>query len=266
MDWLNAIILGAVQGLTEFLPVSSSGHLVLAGALLGARTELKMEVLLHLGSLMAIGITFRRDILALIYPRLDWRSVAVLVVASIPAAAVGLTLKLLLPRDTAASVEHNVFTSPHVAAGGLFLTAILLWVAEIKREPRLGFTQVRGGAWATVAAVGLMQALALLPGVSRSGSTISTAVALRWFRPEAIRLSFLMGLTAITGAGVLEAKEIAKIEPVAGACGFVSSLVFSLLGLWAVKLVVMKGKLRWFAVYCLVVGVAALVWLTARGV
>ncbi|MCC6572880.1 MAG: undecaprenyl-diphosphate phosphatase [Planctomycetes bacterium] len=261
MDWLNAIILGAVQGITEFLPISSDGHLVLASALLGVNATLDMTVLLHLGSLAAIAIVFRRDVRALVFPRIDWHGLMVLAIASIPAVIVGLTLKILLPKATGTEVERSVMQSPLWAAGGLIFTAAMLWTAEIKREPSVTLANVRGGGYLGVLLIGCMQALAILPGVSRSGSTISTALALKWLRPEAVRLSFMMGLIAITGAGLLEAKEIAKIEPVTGICGFVSSFVFSLFGLWAVRLVVLKGKLRWFAAYCLVLGVGALVYL-----
>lgn len=264
MDWLNAIILGAVQGLTEFLPVSSSGHLVLASSLLGVRVRLDMEVLLHLGSLAAILVVFRHDVYALVRPRIDWRGLAVLFVATLPIVAVGLTLKVLLPKEQGQWVQGHVMESPWVASGGLLFTALMLWWAESPRAPFVRMTDVRGSRWWDVALIGVMQAVAVLPGVSRSGSTISAALALRWLRPEAVRLSFLMGLIAITGAGVLEAREIAKIEPVTGACGLLSSFVFSLLGLWAVKLVVQRGKLRWFAGYCALMGVATFLWLVLK--
>ncbi len=266
MSIIEAIILGAVQGITEFLPISSDGHLVLAGVLLGREEEgtLAMTVLLHLGSLLAIAITFRRDIVALLWPRIDWHAWLVLFVASIPAAIVGFTLKLFIPNSTEAWIEKEVMQSPVWAGFGLLFTAGVLWCAEIKRVPEVGVATVAGSRYWGVLLIGFAQALAMLPGVSRSGSTISLALNLRWLRPEALKLSFLMGLIAIGGAGLIEAKEISNIEPGPGFAGFASSLLFSLVGLNAIKLIVAKSKLRWFACYCAIAGLAALIWLALR--
>jgi undecaprenyl-diphosphatase len=273
METSDAIILGMIQGLTEFLPVSSSGHLVLAGALLGVNagepdaSYVAFEVLLHLGSLCAIGIVFGRDLLRLAFPRIDFHGLKLLFIASLPAAIVGITLKKLLPQATEEWVELNVLSSPTVAACGLLVTASVLWLAGARRDAEITFENARGPRTWTVLWVGIAQMIAILPGVSRSGSTIATALNFRWMRPEAVKLSFLMGFIAIGGAGLIEAKKISALteaNPVPMIAGFLASLVFSLLGLMAIKLVVNKGKLRYFAVYCACVGVAALVWLALR--
>lgn len=269
MTTLDAIILGAIQGLTEFLPVSSSGHLVLAGALLGYEASedpglLAFEVLLHLGSLLAIVIVFWRDVLKLVYPRLDWHGIALLFVASLPAAIAGIIIKVLLPHSAEAWVEQQVLSSPLVAACGLLLTAAVLWVAEIKREAVITFDSARGPAFWTALWVGLAQMVAILPGVSRSGSTIATALSLKWVRPEAVKLSFLMGLIAIGGAGLIKSRDIkglAEADPLPVLAGFLASLVFSIVGLTAIRFIVAKSKLRWFSAYCALAGVAALTWL-----
>jgi undecaprenyl-diphosphatase len=267
MDVLKAIILGAVQGLTEFLPVSSSGHLVILGEILGRELggegSTAQSVLLHLGSWLAILIVFRADIIKLVWPRFNWRSWGILFVASIPAAIAGITIKKLLPDAQADWIEHNVLQSPWVASVGLLLTAGVLWLAERKRELFVTFELARGKHFWLVSVVGLAQMIAILPGVSRSGSTICMALMLHWVKSDAVKLSFLMGLIAIGGAGLIEAREISEIAPAPAIAGFVASLVFSLIGLWAVKLVVNREKLRWFAVYCAVAGCAALAYFAA---
>lgn len=267
METLKAIILGAVQGLTEFLPVSSSGHLVLVGHLmgrdLGGESGTAMSVLLHLGSLCAILTVFRKDVLALFLPRFDLRKFWLLFLASIPAAIVGLGIKKGLPDSQALWVEANLLQSPWVAAVGLLVTAAVLWFAERPRDLRVTWQSVTGRDFWLVMIVGLAQAVAILPGISRSGSTICVALMLHWVRSDAVRLSFLMGMIAIGGAGLLEARHISEFEAGPALAGFGSSLVFSLVGLLALKLVVAKQKLRWFAAYCAVAGVTALIWLVA---
>lgn len=267
MDPLTAIILGAVQGITEFLPVSSDGHIVLAGTLLGLQGEEQstaVTVLLHLGSLLAIMVVFRADIIRLVWPRLDWHALKLLFVASLPAAVIGLGLKKGIPDTQEAWVEANVLNNPWLAGLGLLFTAGVLWLAERKREAFVTVPTAKGQHFWLVLLVGTAQAFAILPGVSRSGSTICMALILHWVRPEAVKLSFLMGMIAIGGAGLLEARHIAEMEPAPAVAGFAASLVFSLLGLFGVKLVVRKQKLRWFAAYCAVAGVAALAWLALR--
>src|SRR5690606_20881995 len=124
---LKAIILGAVQGLTEFLPVSSSGHLVILGDILGrelgGKGSTAQSVLLHLGSWLAILIVFRKDILKLFLPRPDLRAVGMLFIASLAAAIVGITIKKLLPEAQEVWIEANVLQSPWVACFGLMFTA-----------------------------------------------------------------------------------------------------------------------------------------------
>lgn len=263
MEILKAIILGAVQGLTEFLPVSSSGHLVILGAILGdelGEGSTAQSVLLHLGSLLAIIFVFRADILKLLYPRIQWRLIGLLLLASIPAAFVGLTIKKALPDAEAAWIEHNVLQSPWVACVCLLVTAGLLYLAERPREAHVSFENVRGRDYWLVLVIGMMQAVALLPGISRSGSTICVALMLHWVKSDAIRLSFLMGLIAIGGAGLIEAREITEIPFAPAIGGFIASLLFSLVGLAGIKFVVHRRKLRWFAAYCAVVGSAGLTW------
>lgn len=265
MDVLRAIILGAVQGLTEFLPVSSSGHLVILGVILGrelgGQGSTAQSVLLHLGSWLAILWVFRSDVAKLVYPKINWHVISLLVLASIPAAIVGITIKKLLPEAQEGWIEHHVLQSPWVACFGLMFTAAVLWLAERPRELRVTLETAKGTDFWLVLLVGAAQMVALLPGISRSGSTICMALMLYWVRSDAVRLSFLMGLIAIGGAGLIEAREISEIEAAPAIAGFVTSLVFSLIGLSLVKLVVAKRKLRWFSAYTAAAGAAALIYL-----
>ncbi|MCA8910394.1 MAG: undecaprenyl-diphosphate phosphatase [Planctomycetes bacterium] len=264
MEILKAIILGIVQGLTEFLPVSSSGHLVILGEILGRELggegSTAQSVLLHLGSWLAILIVFRKDILKLVWPRFDFRAFAMLFIASLPAAIVGLTIKKLLPDAQEQWIEANVLQSPWVACCGLIATALVLWLAERKRQLFVRFETAKGVHFWLVGVVGIAQMIAILPGISRSGSTICMALMLRWVKSDAVKLSFLMGLIAIGGAGLVEAKEISHIDPAPAIAGFLASLVFSLIGLAGIKLVVEKEKLKWFGVYTAIAGVAALIY------
>jgi undecaprenyl-diphosphatase len=267
MEVLRAIILGAIQGITEFLPISSSGHLVILGEVLGrgfgGETTTTESVLLHLGSLIAIMIVFRQDLARLVYPRIEWRLFGMLFIASLPVAVGGFVVKRGLPADQIQWVEVFVLQSPWVAAFALFATSALLWVSERPRPVRVTMEGARGRDYWLVLVIGFAQMVSLLPGISRSGATICTALLLHWVRSDAIRLSFLMGLIAIFGAGLIEARDMTAIDPAPAIAGFVSSLIFSLFGLWLIKLIVYRQKLRWFAVYCFVAGAATIAYFVA---
>jgi len=277
MNVLEAIILGAVQGLTEFLPVSSSGHLVLAKELFGVETgdqSVAIAVLVHLGSLVAIGMVFRRDVFTLMKPSQGWRNWLVLVIATLPAAVGGIGFKMYAPE-----LFERYESSAWVACFGLLVTCMLLAVVTIRTrrkraEAEGGEQDLEAGSelrpqWGRAGSVelksafgvGVAQMVAITPGISRSGSTICASLLLGWSRADALRLSFLMGMIAIGGAGLLEARNISELEPVSAVTAFLSSLVFSLLGIWAIKAIVAKAKFGWFAVYTGCAGVVGLVWL-----
>lgn len=259
MDPITALLLGALQGLTEFLPVSSSGHLVLGKlALHDASSDaesLSFSVLVHLGSLIAILWVFRKDVWALFFPRIHLRRMALLIYVSIPAVILGLLIK--------GFDGEGVLNSPWVTVGGLLITTLMLWIAERPREVTVAWESLDSLSFRRAGLVGLAQAMAILPGVSRSGSTIATACAIGWERSDAVRLSFMMGLIALTGAGLLEARHISELDPAPSLIGFASSLVFSLLGLFCVKYVVAKRKLRWFAGYTFLLALVTAVLLIA---
>jgi undecaprenyl-diphosphatase len=266
VDVLQAVILGIVQGIGEFLPISSSGHLVIAGELLdqatGTRTDsgekLMMNVTLHAGTLLSILIVYQREILKL---RLQPRVCLMLILASIPAAAVGFTLKDFFER---------VFETPLVAGVALFGTAGLLVIGQRLEKNVLSYEQLtlRQSLF-----IGLFQAFALIPGISRSGSTISGGLICGLKRDSAAAFSFLMAIPVIGGAALLELKDVVTGEAAVSQdfvaallAGGVTAFVVGLFSLrWLIALIA-KGRLHWFAYYCAAVGTATIIWQLAAAV
>lgn len=267
---LIAVVLGVVQGLTEFLPVSSSGHLALAEAFLEVPGGgVAFAVLLHAGTLLAIGIVFRDGVFRLVRgglrlplhlhrPPRGWpeevQLAAKVVLATIPGAFVGLFLE---DRIEAA------FASPRVVGGLLWVTAALLF------STRRSGTGQRDISWRDAIMVGLAQSVAILPGISRSGSTIATALLLGVSRPKAAEFSFLAALPLILGSLVLELPELLETGREGGfaplAIGFATSFLVGWAALlWLVKLV-RRGALHWFAFYCIAAGAVAIFLAPAGG-
>ncbi len=257
-DFLEAIVLGIVQGLTEFLPVSSTGHLVIFERLLerflGEGTTqlggLSLDVALHVGTLASILVVYRRDLISL---RRRPRLCGMIVLASLPAAVVGLVW---------ADQFETAFRSPRVAGFGLLLTA--LWLMTAERLGR-GVRTIDGIRPREALGIGVCQALALVPGVSRSGSTIAGGVLLGVERNAACTFSFLIAVPAIAGAGALTARrawaagfQTASLAPLAA--GMLVAFVVGWIALhWLIRAVA-KGRLHWFAIYCFTVGLTALLW------
>ncbi len=197
MNRIEAIFLGFLQGATEFLPVSSSGHLVLGQAALGVQAPgVELEIALHGATLLSVVIVYRRRIGSLIggVVRRDadaLRYAGLLVLASVPAAAAGLGLGSLL---------ETLFDRPAVAAAGLLVSGLIVGSARaaLRRDP------VAPLGWQTALAMGLAQAAAIVPGISRSGSTVVTALWRGVDPAEAAAFSFLMSIPAIGGAALLQ--------------------------------------------------------------
>ncbi len=261
--WWKAVLLGILQGLTEFLPVSSSGHLALAEAWLDVPgAGVAFAVLLHAGTLLAIALVFREGIFDLVRGALaipgqlgrspnrwtrEARFVALVAVATVPGGIVGL---LLEDRIEAA------FASPAVVGLLLLVTGGFLFAS---RRVRPGAADI---GWLSALLIGCAQAFAILPGISRSGATITAAIFLGIARPKAAEFSFLAAIPLILGSLVLQLPELSEASREAGAFPLVAGFVASFLVgwaslLWLVRLV-RRGGLHWFAPYCWVVGLAAL--------
>ncbi len=253
MSYLDALFLGCLQGLTEFLPVSSSGHLVLAQALLGVKQPgVAFEVALHFGSWLAVVAYFHRTVWRMIRSlfdrsmKADRAMVGLLLLGSVPAGLVGLTLK-----DTI----EGAFASPVLTAIFLIVTGLLLLSSRFMIK---GNSNVK-----VVSAVmmGIGQALAVLPGISRSGSTIVFGMASQVEPAKAAEFSFLLSLPAIGGAMLLNAREFASLDAVTAGpylAGMAASFVLSVLAVFTVLAVIRKGRFSWFAYYCFAAGAIAL--------
>ena len=250
-DIIRAVLLGIVQGLTEFLPVSSSGHLELAKYFTGddsmAQESLLMTVTLHAATALSTIVIFRRDIWSILKGIFsfrwneDWQFVLKIILSMVPAALVGLVFEEQVARLFAQNIP--------LVAGMLVVTASLLFLADQaqKTDKKVGFGHT---LW-----IGFAQAIAILPGISRSGATISTAVLLGIDREKAARFSFLMVVPLILGkmAKDLLDGDLNQSSPqlLELGVGFLMAFITGLLAcVWMIKLV-KNSNLRYFSIYCL---------------
>ncbi len=259
MGWLEALILGIIQGISEFLPVSSSGHLELGKAVLQteASDNIVFTVVVHGATVLSTIVVFRKDIWELIRGVFKFeynnetRYVLMLVFSALPVLFVGLFFK-----DAVESLFGNNLLPVGIS---LIITAALLaftyWAKS--KNKALSFLNVF--------IIGIAQAIAVVPGISRSGATISTALLLGVDKEKATRFSFLMVLIPIIGANFLSALQgdfTATEGPglPALAIGFIAAFTAGLAACtWMISLV-KRGKLTWFALYCFIVGVIALIY------
>ncbi|MGI6435670.1 MAG: undecaprenyl-diphosphate phosphatase [Syntrophomonadaceae bacterium] len=245
MTVIQALILGAVQGLTEFLPVSSSGHLVIFQHLLGlADTPLAFDVLVHMGTLIAVFVAFWSDIAALL--RKPWSKLTFLIVVGcIPAGLAGVLLE---------PIFEEAFTSLLVVGVGLLITGAILMLSEKWALARPGLKEIEETSYRDVLFIGLLQAIAIFPGISRSGSTISAGLLAGLERPFAARFSFLLSIPVILGAGLIHVKDLdsgtmASIPGAAIATGLFSAALFGYIAIKLVLHLVNKGRLSMFSWY-----------------
>ena len=259
MSLLEAIIIGIIQGATEFLPISSDGHLVLIPAVFGlSQPDLVLIGLVHAGTLLAILSYFWRDLIAIARAVLtglaqrqplataDARLGYWMVLGSIPAGVVGLL---------ALDFFEAQFSSPTIAAAGLLVTAVFLVVGERLKS---GTKTLDRLSWIDTLIIGSFQVLALLPGISRSGTTIAAGLGRGLDRPTAARFSFLVGLPAIAGAGLLSILDIFSAQgslPLGHyAAAFIAAAVVGYGCIAFLLNWVKRHTLYPFAVYCAVVG------------
>lgn len=257
----EAALLGLVQGLTEFLPVSSSGHLVMVETLLGQADEsLVFEIAVHVGTLGAILVFYHRRIVALVGGALRgeadaWRYAMKLGVATLPAVAVGLGLRDLV---------EALFARPAATGVALLVTGAFLWTT--RRTVRTARLPEPG--WGQAVLIGCAQALAITPGISRSGTTVAAALALGVAPLAATEFSFLMAVAAIAGAAVLALPEARAASPemlAACAVGGAVALASGLAALWLFVQLLRRQRFHRFAFYAWAVGGAFLAWLAWRG-
>jgi undecaprenyl-diphosphatase len=245
---IKYIFLGLVQGLTEFLPVSSSGHLVILQRLLGVETdEIAVSVILHLGTLLAVIVFFRREIIGLFK---DPRLLAMAAVVTVITGIIGVSAKDFFER---------LFNSPvAVGVAWLFTGAVLL------STRRLVMADNRRINLKDAVFLGLAQSLAIIPGVSRSGMTISALFYRKIERGLAFSFSFLVSIPVIMGAAALEFRKIEGIPRAESGnllAGFIVSFLSGLAALLLLRLVINKMRFHYFSYYCLFMAAATLLFL-----
>jgi len=260
MEIIDSIVLGIIQGLTEFLPVSSSGHLELGKAILGDQSvpeeSLLFTVVLHFATALSTIVIFRKDIAQIVKGLFGFRNneetqfSLKIIVSMIPAVIVGLFFEEQLEQLFGGNITFVGFM--------LLITAILLWFAD-KAKSTLKPVSIKNAL-----VIGIAQAIAMLPGISRSGATISTSVLLGNDKTKAARFSFLMVIPLIFGKIAKDLLggdlNLSSDNSTAIAAGFIAAFISGLFACtWMISLV-KRSKLTYFAVYCLVVGIIAIIF------
>jgi len=270
MNWWQAIILGLVQGLTEFLPISSSGHLVLGQHVLGldaiAADDVTFEVFTHFGTALSILTVYRRDVLELIRSGLralaSPRTLATSYANEAPVRTLAYISITLIPTGIVYVLFKDdleaAFGNPRLASGMLIVTGVLLLLTLFRGRTTGDLSPVKAFV------VGIAQSLAMIPGISRSGSTICTAIYQNVNQEQAANFSFLMVLPVIIGAAILKFGEAFGPDSTGAMLPVIlGTIVAYVSGIFAIRIVIVfirKGNLSWFAYYCFVVGALGL-WL-----
>lgn len=260
MSYTAIIFLGIIQGLTEFFPVSSSGHLVLFQNLFGLKEpQIFVDVMLHVGTLFSLVVFLRRELADLVkgfssfvrHPKRHYadprmKLIFALVAASIPTVFIGYFFS---------DFFESLFASLRTVGMALIITGCYLFLTKYSREKRKNF-------WLHPFIIGILQGAAIVPGFSRSGLTIGGALYLGWKREEAARFSFLLSIPAICGAAIF---QFTKIETHSQPwsvilVGVVASAVSGYLALVLLVSVINKGKFYTFSFYCFLAGITAIVF------
>lgn len=251
------ILLGIIQGLTEFIPVSSSGHLVLAQSIFGLREQqIFFDIVLHLGTLLAIIVYFYRDILDIIKslssPSSDgFRLFILLIVGTVPVAILGFFLKRYF---------ELLFSLPIYSAVFLVVTGIVLFLTRFVKRTEKG---IRAFSFLDAITIGIAQVIAIAPGISRSGITISTGIFRGIDRKLCARYSLLLSIPAILGALLSEIKEVEKLVPldlIYMFLGFVSSFLVGYIAITILVKCLEKARFYMFSYYCWIVGIFAILF------
>lgn len=262
-----AVVLGIVQGLAEFLPISSSGHLALMQTILDFDkyqvNAVAFDLVLHLGTLVAVIAAFWSDVKALVVEAIKWIIDGFRVRNRPTRRLILMILLATLPLVIGALLEdavENAFSSPLAVGIGLCFTAAMLWFASGHNGGKKNEADAK---YSDALKVGLMQLIALFPGISRSGSTICGGLFAGFRKDFAVRFGFLMSIPAVCGAVVFKLPDLLeggfdKALMLPCIIGFIVSAVCGYLAIVTVRLLMKKDSFRWFSVYCLAVGLAAI--------
>ena len=262
MNVWEAIFLGVLQGATEFFPVSSSGHLVVGQTLLGLEIRgVQFVVAVHVATLISVIVVYRGRLMNLLYGTLRrdgdaWRYVGLLALATLPAGIVGVFFGDAIER---------LFESPFVVAIALLVTGAILW----STRRTLGREEWKKPGWGMALLIGFAQVFALVPGISRSGTTVAMALWLGVAAEEAAEFSFLMAIPVIGGAAVLQIPELASegltLSGTALAAGSIVAAVTGILAIRAFVILLARKTFHRFAIYCWALGASFLLYLFTVG-
>ena len=247
---MKYLLLGAIQGLTEFLPVSSSGHLVLFQSLLDLPHSIAFDVVVHLATALAVAVYFWRDIIDLFVSKR--KMLWLLLLGTVFTGILGLGFK---------DFFESLFSSVLAVGFFLILTGVIIVLAEWWGKGRRGLREMN--VWDAVL-IGLAQGCAIAPGLSRSGTTISSSLARNLDRNLAARFSFLLSIPAIAGAGLVQSKEIIKAGTVGIGIwplilGFVAAFISGWIAIKIFMNIIQRTSIRIFAYYCFGVGAVVLI-------
>jgi undecaprenyl-diphosphatase len=269
MELIKAIILGIIQGFSEFLPISSSGHLVIFAEILQfKKTGVAFEVFVHFGTLMSVVFAFHRELRDMVIApfrvylsgsrdeklleALRWDYY--ILIGTIPAVIIGFTLK-----DPIEALFSNVLLVFFM----LLITGFLMWTSKFLKERDAGFSIINS------LLIGIAQAFAILPGISRSGSPLFTGMALGISREKVARFSFILSIPVIFGATILKVNDLINLPPTnAEIQNLIAGTIFSFISgyvaiIWLLD-VVKKGKLEWFGYYCFLLSISGMIWYFIR--
>jgi len=245
---LKYLLLGVVQGLTEFFPVSSSAHLVILQKLLGiSEGTLAITIILHLGTVLSLIVFFFKDILKAFR---DKKLLAQIIIVTIITGAIGILGKKFF---------EEAFSSIALVGAALIITGIILILTKKFMDGKRNNLSYKDAL-----VLGATQAVAIIPGISRSGTTISTLLFRGLDKETSFRFSFLASIPAILGAAILEARKIdftLRVNELNLIVGFVFSFISGIFALWVLRQILNKAKLFYFGYYCIAVGLVTLLFL-----
>jgi undecaprenyl-diphosphatase len=257
MDIIQAIFLGAVQGLTEFLPISSSGHLAIFQKIFNLKeSPIFFDTIVHLGTLLAVIFYLRKEIvyiLKTIREKETIKFIFLIIIATIPAVFAGLFLEDKI---------ESIFSSMTLIGICFLITSIILFSTKFLAKYEKSEKELK---WYEALFVGIFQAFAILPGISRSGSTMAASIFVGLKKEDAFRFSFLLSIPVISGAFILQFTKQDFIlfgnNFLPNLLGFIVAIIFGLLSLKIIEKVLIRGKLHYFAIYTFVLGVLILILL-----
>ncbi len=254
MDLLKVVILAVVQGITEFLPISSSGHLVIFQHFMDIKEGLTLDIFLHFGTLLAVILVFWKDVKGMITFRKEYRKLTYyILVGSIPAGLIGILFE---------DVFERLFTNITIVGFALLVTGTLLWLSDrVQNEER----NLKKMKLSDALVIGFAQAFAIIPGISRSGATIVGGLFKGLERKLAAKFSFLLSIPVIAGATLLEARNLFRTGPGSITAGEILSgtLTAALAGYFSIKLLlklIQQEKLSIFAYYCWLLGTGIIIF------